>query len=63
MSYAFDHSIPANTTMVKLIEARKRGVHTVLFVDDLQQHIDKELLSQYLALGGVFNSLNPFFSI
>jgi hypothetical protein len=32
-----DKSISANTTMIKLIEARKRGVHTVLFVDDVQQ--------------------------
>jgi hypothetical protein len=62
ISYAFDHSIPANTTIIKLIEARKRGVNTVIFVDDLQQHIDKDLLNQYVAAGGVFQSLNPFFS-
>ncbi len=40
LTYAMDKSIPANTTLVKLIEARKRGVSTVLFVDDLQQWMD-----------------------
>jgi hypothetical protein len=35
-----DKSIPANTIISKLIEARKRGVNTVLFVDDLQQWTD-----------------------
>jgi hypothetical protein len=40
-----DNSVPANTTLSKLIEAKKRGVHTVLFVDDLQQWVDKELLN------------------
>ena len=40
--------------MIKLIEARKRGVHTVLLVDDLQQHIDKDLLNEYISIGGTF---------
>lgn len=54
-----DKSISANTTITKLIEARKRGVHTVLFVDDLQQWMEPELLQAYKMAGGVFESLNP----
>ena len=54
-----DKSISANTTITKLIDARKRGVHTVLFVDDLQQWMEPELLEMYRMAGGVFASLNP----
>lgn len=54
-----DKSVSANTTIMKLIEARKRGVHTVLFVDDLQQWMEPELLEMYKMAGGVFASLNP----
>lgn len=55
-----DRSIPANTTLSKLTAARKRGVNTVLLVDDLQQRLDPELLTEYKAAGGTFCSLNPF---
>lgn len=62
-TYAMDRSIPANTTLSKLIAARKRGVNTVLFVDDLQQHLNPQLLNEYVSVGGTFCSLNPFFQL
>ena len=49
----------ANTTFVKMIEACKRGCNVCLFVDDLQNHIDKKLLSEFEKHGGLFKSLNP----
>ena len=54
-----DKSISANTTISKLIDARRRGVHTVLFVDDVQQWMEPGLLEMYRMAGGVFVSLNP----
>lgn len=59
LTYAMDKSIPANTTLIKLIEARKRGVNTVLFVDDLQQWVDPSLIKEYMSVGGTYESLNP----
>jgi phosphatidylserine/phosphatidylglycerophosphate/cardiolipin synthase-like enzyme len=58
-----DKSIPANTTLSKLIDARRRGVNTVLFVDDLQQYLNPELLREYQSVGGTFCSLNPLMKL
>jgi hypothetical protein len=63
ITYAMDKSIPANTTLIKLIEAKKRGVNTVLLVDDLNQSVDKDLVRDYISVGGVFKSLNPQFKL
>jgi len=35
-TYAIDSSPAADTTLYKLIQALKRGVHVVLFVDNVQ---------------------------
>lgn len=35
-TYAINSSPAADTTMLKMIEASKRGVHVVLFVDNVQ---------------------------
>jgi hypothetical protein len=44
MIYAFDSSFSANLTFLKLIEAKKRGVNVVMFVDDLQNWGNKDLM-------------------
>ncbi|KAL4465190.1 hypothetical protein ABPG72_019344 [Tetrahymena utriculariae] len=59
LTYAFNNSETANTTFLKMIEACKRGCNVVLFVDDLQNYANKQLLSEFEKYGGLFKSLNP----
>ncbi|EGR29989.1 hypothetical protein IMG5_144630 [Ichthyophthirius multifiliis] len=61
-TYAFNDSPTSNFTFKKLIQAQKRGVNVVLFVDDLQNNINKELIQQLIKAGGQFKSLNPTWS-
>ncbi len=35
-TYAMDSSPVADTTLLKLIDATKRGVHVILFIDNVQ---------------------------
>lgn len=44
LTYAMDDSLIANTTFRKLMNASRRGVDVVLFVDDLQQYTNKNLV-------------------
>jgi cardiolipin synthase len=59
VTYAFDTSFTGQLTLKKLIEAQRRGVNCVLFVDDLQQYVDKKLIHDFTEAGGQFKSLNP----
>jgi phosphatidylserine/phosphatidylglycerophosphate/cardiolipin synthase-like enzyme len=43
-TYAIDSSPAADTTLIKLIEAAKRGVHIVLFADNVQFWAKSELI-------------------
>lgn len=43
-TYAIDSSPAADATLLKLIEASKRGVHVVLFIDNVQFWAKKELI-------------------
>jgi len=43
-TYAIDSSPAADTTLIKLIEAAKRGVHVVLFADNVQFWAKPELI-------------------
>jgi phosphatidylserine/phosphatidylglycerophosphate/cardiolipin synthase-like enzyme len=54
-----DCSCSANYTLKKLIEARKRGVKVVLYLDDLNYSLDKNLVKELEKLGGSVVSLNP----
>ena len=59
LTYTFDTSFAANTTLLKLIEAQKRGVSCVLMIDDLNNWADKALRKEFIEVGGLFYSLNP----
>jgi hypothetical protein len=39
-----DSSLTANMTLKKLINAAKRGVDIVLFVDDLSQYMNSKII-------------------
>ncbi|KRW98257.1 hypothetical protein PPERSA_00714 [Pseudocohnilembus persalinus] len=58
-TYAMDATFPAKLTIIKMIEALKRGVTCVLYVDDLQQYVDKNLIKEFQENGGIYKSLNP----
>ena len=49
----------ADTTLHKLIGAAKRGVHVVLFIDNLQSWAKKELIQELVRAGGKYMILNP----
>lgn len=53
-----DDSI-ANTTLTKLIQAAKRGVSVVLFVDNLNFWLNPQLAQELMENGGIVKSLNP----
>ena len=61
-TYAIDSSPAADTTLLKLIEACKRGVHVVLFADNVQFWAKQELIQKFQNCGGRFLLLNPLFS-
>lgn len=58
-TYAIDSSPAADTTLLKLIEASKRGVNVVLFVDNVQFWAKQELITRFQNCGGRFLLLNP----
>lgn len=58
-TYAINSSPAADTTLLKLIEACKRGVHVVLFVDNVQYWAKPELIQKFQNCGGRFLLLNP----
>lgn len=62
-TYAINSSPAADTTLLKLIEASKRGVHVVLFVDNVQFWAKPELIKQFQNCGGRFLLLNPQFEL
>lgn len=43
-TYAFDSSPAADTTLLKLISASKRGVNVVLLIDNVQAWPKRELV-------------------
>ena len=45
-TYAFNSSPAADTTLLKLIEAAKRGVHVVLFIENVQNWAKSELITK-----------------
>ena len=45
-TYAFNSSPTADATLYKLIDAAKRGVHVVLFIDNVQHWARQELLDE-----------------
>ena len=58
-TYAIDSSPAADTTLLKLVEACKRGVNVVLFVDNVQYWAKQELINRFQNSGGRFLLLNP----
>jgi len=58
-TYAIDSSPAADTTLLKLIEASKRGVNVVLFIDNVQYWAKEELINKFQNVGGRFLLLNP----
>lgn len=58
-TYAIDSSPAADTTLLKLVEACKRGVNVVLFVDNVQFWAKQELINRFQNSGGRFLLLNP----
>lgn len=58
-TYAIDSSSVADTTLLKLIEACKRGVNVVLFIDNVQFWAKDELILKFQNAGGRFLLLNP----
>jgi phosphatidylserine/phosphatidylglycerophosphate/cardiolipin synthase-like enzyme len=59
ITYAMDSSPLSKLILRKLTEAKKRGVRTVLLVDDLMQHCDSKAIQDFSNAGGIFRSLNP----
>lgn len=49
-----DSSPAADSTLIKLTQAVKRGVHVVLFIDNVQYWAKKELVNEFKASGGTF---------
>ena len=43
-TYAMDSSPAADTTLLKMIEAAKRGVHVVLYIDNVQHWAKNSLI-------------------
>jgi hypothetical protein len=43
-TYAMDSSPAADTTLYKLTDAAARGVHVVLFIDNVQLWVKSELI-------------------
>jgi len=43
-TYAMDSSPAADTTLIKLTQAVKRGVHVVLFIDNVQYWAKQSLI-------------------
>lgn len=60
-TYAFDSSPAADTTLLKLISASKRGVNVVLLIDNVQAWPKRELVEQFEQCGGRFHILNTQF--
>lgn len=58
-TYAIDSSPVTNATLYKLIDAAKRGVHVVLFVDYVQSWVKGNLVEQFCKAGGKYMVLNP----
>ena len=62
-TYAMDSSPVADTTLLKLINAAKRGVHVILFIDNMQYWAKGNLIQQLKNAGGKFMALNPQFKL
>lgn len=62
-TYAINSSPAADTTLLKLIEASKRGVHVVLFIENVQNWAKPELIQRLQNCGGRFLLLNPQFQL
>ena len=58
-----DSSPAADTTLLKMIAAAKRGVHVVLFIDNVQNWTKKSLVEELKKAGGKFMVLNPQFRL
>jgi phosphatidylserine/phosphatidylglycerophosphate/cardiolipin synthase-like enzyme len=58
-TYAIDSSPAADTTLLKMIDACKRGVHVILFIDNVQYWAKQELIQRFQNCGGRFLLLNP----
>lgn len=58
-TYAMDSSPAADTTLLKLIAAAKRGVHVMLFIDNVQYWAKSYLIEKLKNAGGKFMVLNP----
>lgn len=56
-----DSSPAADTTLYKLIDAVNRGVHVILFIDNVQSWTKKELVQKFCQAGGKYMALNPQF--
>lgn len=54
-----DSSPAADTTLYKLIDAAKRGIHVVLFIDNVQSWAKHELVNELIQAGGKYLILNP----
>jgi phosphatidylserine/phosphatidylglycerophosphate/cardiolipin synthase-like enzyme len=54
-----DSSPVADTTLYKMVNAARRGVHVILFVDYVQCWINKDLVKMFQEAGGKFMVLNP----
>ena len=62
-TYAMDSSPAADTTLLKMIEAAKRGVHVVLFIDNVQYWAKNSLIQELKNAGGKFMILNKQFRL
>jgi hypothetical protein len=54
-----DSSPAASTTLYKLIDAARRGVHVILFIDNVQSWARQELVDEFIQAGGKYMILNP----
>ena len=58
-----DSSPAADTTLYKLIDATKRGVQVVLYIDNVQLWAKKQLINEFIKCGGKYMILNPQFEL
>eukprot|EP01017_Pseudomicrothorax_dubius_P031888 TRINITY_DN4118_c0_g2_i1.p1 TRINITY_DN4118_c0_g2~~TRINITY_DN4118_c0_g2_i1.p1 ORF type:complete len:459 (+),score=123.17 TRINITY_DN4118_c0_g2_i1:116-1492(+) len=57
-TYTMDNSTVANITLHKLTEAKKRGAHVMLIVDDLNNTLDRQMQRRFVNSGATFHALN-----
>ena len=58
-----DDGFIANQTMIKLINAQKRGVNCCVLVDDLNYEVKKALKTKFELHGGKIHGINKFWKI